>query len=100
MNVRVTLSIKLLNTRKVKNHSLLREEEDMTTSRKDSEDRRSQSSRRKPRLLRRSLLNLSVLSARTKDCYALVELSLSSLMKKRRHNKKNLQFIFLNIILC
>jgi hypothetical protein len=43
------------NTRKERNHSLLKEEEDTTTNKKGSVDRRNQSLRRKPKLPKKSL---------------------------------------------
>lgn len=55
MTARPTPSIKLLNTRKEKSHSLLKAEEDTTTSRKDSEVKRNQFSKRRLKLPRRLL---------------------------------------------
>ena len=88
MNAKVTPSIKLLNTKKVKNLSSLREEEDTTISKKVLEDRRSLSSRRKPKLPRRLPSNSNVPNVNKRDSYALEEPSLLNSMKRKRHNKK------------
>jgi hypothetical protein len=97
MNARLTLSIKLPSIRKVKNHSLLREEEDMTINKRDSEVKKNLSLRKRLKLLKRLLLNLNVVNANKRDSYVLEEPNLSNLMRKRKHNNKNLRFIFLNI---
>ena len=86
MTARPTPSIKLLNTRKEKNHSLLKAEEDTTTSRKDSEVRRNQFSKRKPKLPRKSLWNLSALNANIRDSSASEEPKLLSSKTKRKFN--------------
>jgi hypothetical protein len=95
MSARVTPNIRLPNTRRERNLSLLREEEDTTTNKRDSEVRRSQSLRRRPRSPRKSPSNLNVVSAKERDSCALEEPNLSNSTKRRRHNKKNLRILFL-----
>ena len=94
-SARVTLNTKSLNTKRAKSLSSLKAEEDTTTSKRDSEVRRNQSSRKRPRSLRRSPSSSSAPNASKRDSCALEEPSLSSSTKKRRHNDKNLGFIFL-----
>ncbi len=55
MTVKLTLNTKLLNTRKEKSLSSLKVEEDTTTNKEDSVDKRNQYLRRKPKLLKKSL---------------------------------------------
>lgn len=99
MNVRAILNIKSLNTKKEKSLSLLKEEEDMTISKRDLEVRRNQSLRRRLRSLRRSLLSLNVLNANNRDYYVSEELNLSSLMRKRKHNNKKFNIYFFKYFL-
>ena len=86
MTARLIPSTKLPNTRKEKNHSLLKVEEDTTTSREDSVVRRNQFSKRRPKLPRRLLWNSSVPNANTRDYFVLEELRLLSSKTRRKIN--------------
>ena len=97
MSAKPTPSTRSPSTRKERNLSSPKEEEDMTISKRDSEDRKNQSSIKKLRSQRRSLLSLSAENASKKDFCALEELDLSSSTRRRKPNNKNLRIIFLSI---
>lgn len=76
-NARNTKCIRYLSTKKERTHSLSKEKEGMMQSKRASEVRLNPSSRRRLRLLRKSLWNLSVVLAREEDYCQLRDASLS-----------------------